>query len=64
MESVTQSKTMGVPVFVCWKKLASILIGVWHNDEVERQTRVIPKARQSALDISPCPDVGQNKEGI
>ena len=64
MELVTQSKTMGVPVFVCWKKLASILIGVWHNGEIEGQTHFNPEARQSALDISPCPDVGQNKEGI
>ena len=64
MELVTQSKAMWVPVFVCCKKLASVLIDVWHNGDVERQTHFNPKAHQSALDISPCPDVGQRKEVI
>ena len=61
MELVTQNKTVRVPAFVCWKKLASILIGdgVWNRSEIDRQTGLIPKARNAALDTSLYADIGK-----
>ena len=62
MEFLTQSKTIEVPILVCWKKLASILLGVdvLYSGEVERETQHILKTGKGALDVLRHADGGQN----
>ena len=62
MEFLTQSKMIEVPVLVCWKKLASILVGVdvLHRGDVERETQDILKTGKGTLDVIRHADGGQN----
>ena len=62
MEFLTQNKAIEVPILVCWKKLASILLGVdiLYSGDVERETQHILKTEQGTLDVLRYADGGQN----
>ena len=62
MELLTQNKMIEVPILVCWKKLASILLGadVSYSGEIEGETQHILKTGKGTLDVLRHADGGQN----
>ena len=62
MKLLTQSKIIEVPILVCWKKLASILlgVGVLYSGEIEGETQHILKTGKGTLGVLRHADGGQN----